>query len=199
MDGLMEAGDGKKAEAMTRNDMQILIVAKDSRTIASIASEIVTQLEANITIVDTVEEARLLTATEVYDVVLAHRALEDGRGASLIKPLGIPVVLIDGRDDAQGAIEAFRAGAADVVDPREGADAVIESIERVVESSRKQHHTLSRNRRLRRVSSRLIKDRRELRQRVDLICRDLVQAYQRLAEKVVSAPSGYADSNEQGR
>ena len=28
-------------------------------------------------------------------------------------------------------------------------------------------------------------DRRELRKRVDVICRDLVQAYQKLAEKVV--------------
>lgn len=178
---------------MTRRDVQVLIVADDARTVAALASEVVSRLDANITIVDSIEEARVLIASEAYDLAITSSDLADGRGESLIKPNGIPVVFIEETQNAEQTVEAFRAGAADVVCPGKNADAMISSIRRIVKSSRRQRHTISRNRRLRRVSRRLIKDRRELRQRVDLICRDIVQAYQRLAEKVVSTTGSTAE------
>lgn len=169
-----------------RRDLQVLIAAVDSQTVAATASQIVTRLSANITIVDSLEEARVLIASEAYDVVLTTRTLRDGSGFALIKSLGTPVVLLSDTDDAARTVEAFRAGAADVICVSGDATESIGRIERVIRNGRRQRHTLHRNRRLRRVSKRLIRDRRELRQRVDLICRDVVEAYQRLAEKVVT-------------
>lgn len=189
----MEASSQWKEAPMTRRDVQVLIVADDSRTVAALASEVVSRLDANITIVDSIEEARVLIASEAYDLAITSGHLADGRGETLIKPNGIPVVFIEETQNAEQTVEAFRAGAADVVCPGKNADAMISSIRRIVKSSRRQRHTMSRNRRLRRVSRRLIKDRRELRQRVDLICRDIVQAYQRLAEKVVTTAGSAAD------
>ena len=45
-------------------------------------------------------------------------------------------------------------------------------------------HQQRRYRRLRRLSSRIVRERRDLRQRIDLVCRDFVQAYRRLAQRV---------------
>jgi len=67
-------------------------------------------------------------------------------------------------------------------------DTLVDSVRRAVRQRRTLHRKTARAKRLRRLSSRLIKDRRELRRRVDLICSDLVGAYQRLAEKVVTVP-----------
>lgn len=188
----MRAG-GLKEAPMTRRDIQVLIVAEDSATVAALASEIVSKLQANITIVDTIEEARVLVASEAYDVVVAEPSVGDGAAASLIKSFGTPVVIIENSAEPDRIVSGFRTGAADVIIPGGDADPMIDSIHRVIRRGRAQRHTLHRNRRLRRVSSRLIRDRRELRQRVDLICRDLVEAYQQLAKKVVSGPRETVD------
>lgn len=191
----MNAGGVKEAQ-MTRRDIQVLIVAEDSATVSTLASEIVTKLQANITIVDTIEEARVLVASEAYDVVVAEPSLDDGRAASLIKTQGTPVILIEADPEPDRIVTGFRTGAADVICPAIDAERMIESIRRVIRAGRIQRQTVSRNRRLRRVSSRLIRDRRELRQRVDLICRDLVDAYQQLARKVVSTPGKAAGTDK---
>lgn len=181
----MEAFDADGRDMM-RRDTQVLIAAVESQTVAAMASQIVTRLSANITIVDSLEAARVLIASETYDLVLTTRALQDGDGLTLVRPQATPVVLVEATSDAARTVEAFRAGVADVVSLVEDEAEMISRIERVIHNGRRQRHTVSRNRRLRRVSSRLIRDRRELRQRVDLICRDVVEAYQRLAEKVVT-------------
>lgn len=171
---------------MKSRDMQILIVADDSRAIAVLAAEIVGRLDANITIVDTIREGREMIESEGFDVALVSPVLSDGAAAALVGVNATPIMLLDQTADVGRLLESFRAGMVDIIDPRGDAALVSDRIQRVVKSARRQRHTISRNRRLRKVSSRLIRDRRELRQRVDLICRDLVQAYQRLAQKVVS-------------
>ncbi len=175
---------------MISTNMQVLMVADDTESIAAAAADIATQLNANITMVDTFDEARGLAGSAGYDAIVAADELADGRGASLIREDGPPVVIIAAAAAPDRVVAAFRAGAADVVDLRTDGAALISSLSRAASRRRRRAHTMSRNRRLRRVSSRLIRDRRELRQRVDLICQDLVHAYRRLAEKVVEGSDG---------
>jgi DNA-binding NtrC family response regulator len=101
---------------------------------------------------------------------------------------GPPVILIDDAGEASPVVAAIRAGACDVVHAGIAAETFAAIVTRHVESFRGRRHLANRNRRLRGVSRRLIRDRRELRERVDLICRDLVHAYRRLAEKAVKTP-----------
>jgi DNA-binding NtrC family response regulator len=61
-----------------------------------------------------------------------------------------------------------------------------ESVERAAADHRKRRSERLRSERLRRVSGRIVRERRAMRQRVDLVCRDLVGAYRRLAEKYVA-------------
>jgi DNA-binding NtrC family response regulator len=178
---------------MKAGDMNVLIVAEDSHAVASLARELVLSTAADISIVDTLEDARILSAGKRFDVIVAAAALDDGSGHSLIDREGaglpIPVIILEETADAADALAAIRAGAADVLTSPYDTDRFIASVRRLGREHRRQRFAAKRSARLRKLTSRVIRDRRELRQRVDLICRDLVVAYRRLAEKVVARQS----------
>lgn len=176
---------------MAGKDMRIMFAAENTKATAAMLQDMLTKLDADIFLVDTVEDARSLAAQEQFDVILSAAGLSNGQGLDLLRT-GIaadtPFILIEDNLDAERVLEAMRLGAADVVHPQHTADQVISTIDQTVRRGRLCRRDIRRSQRLRRLSSKLIRDRRELRQRVDLICKDLVVAYQRLAEKVVTTP-----------
>lgn len=176
---------------MKPNGMRILIVQDDTPVAARLVQHLVMNLDADITLVDTILDARELIDSRSFDAVLADRFLCDGDGLDLLRSEASslpPIILLDDNPDARRVLIAVRLGAADVMTAPIDPDALLDSIRRAVRQQRMIHRKIARATRLRRLSSRLIKDRRELRRRVDLICSDLVGAYQRLAEKVVTVP-----------
>lgn len=174
---------------MNAGEMNILIAAEDAKLTATLAKALVVELGADITIVDTLEEAMILTASNAYDAIVASARLSDGSGLSLLSdediPTRAPVILLEDAPSTERVLDAIRFGAADVFPRPVETTRFIEAVRRVSRRHRRHRLTATRSKRLRGLTSRMVKDRRELRQRVDLICRDLVQAYQRLAEKVV--------------
>ena len=175
----------RKEASMKARDMNILIVAEDCKAVATIAQQFV-QANSDVTMVDTIAEATVLLANHSYDAVVAAVTLDDGSGLSLVSHKGpsAPVILIGEAPESDEVLAAIRAGASDVFPQPVDVDGLVTSVRRIVAARRKHRTALTRNKRLRKMTSRLVRDRRELRQRVDLICRDLVSAYQRLAEKV---------------
>lgn len=186
-----EHTSSEEGVAMAGKDMKILFAAENTPSAVKMVSDVLTKLDADIFLVDTLEDVHSITAQDQFDVILAAARLSDGQGIDLLQT-GIaadtPFILVDDTVDAERVLEAVRLGAADVVHPHHTTDEVISTIDRTVRRGRLCRRDIRRSQRLRKLSSKLIGDRRELRQRVDLICRDLVVAYQRLAEKVVSIP-----------
>ena len=174
---------------MTLTDMRILIVADNTELIASLTSDVVCNLDASVTIVNSLDEARTLAGPDMFDVILAAQKLPDGSGLEILdeqNPMfDAPLVLLDGTLDARQVLRALRSGAADVIPQPIDSGHLVATVRKAVTIHRLRKHTNARCHRLRRISSKLVRDRRELRQRVDLICRDLVCAYRRLAKKVV--------------
>ena len=180
---------------MPHNHLQILIVADEPDITAILATHIMTARDdAHVSVVDTIKEARRLAASDAFDVIVAQERLSDGTALGLVeeadKAIVTPLVVVAPDADVEQVRSTFREGAADVIDSATDGEGLLSCIDRVVTRGRQEQRRGRRSRRLRRVSSRLIKDRRELRQRVDLICRDVVDAYRRLAEKVVAAKNG---------
>ncbi|HKQ47248.1 MAG TPA: hypothetical protein VJZ71_04160 [Phycisphaerae bacterium] len=180
---------------MPHNHLQILIVADEPDITAMLATHIMTARDdAHVSVVDTIKEARRLAASDAFDVIVAQENLSDGSALGLVevaaKAVVTPLVVVAPNADVEQVRSTFREGAADVIDSAADGEGLLDCIDRVVARGRQEQRRGRRSRRLRRVSSRLIKDRRELRQRVDLICRDVVDAYRRLAEKVVAAKNG---------
>jgi len=181
---------------MTGKDMHILIVADDTEVSAAIIQHAVGQLDADVTLVDSISDACAAAASTAFDLVLASAQLSDGDATALLEAedaVAAPVIVIDDRLDGDRVLSAMRLGAADIICRPIDFDYLTRRIRHLVREHRTGEHESRRAARLRRLSSQLIKDRRELRQRVDLICRDLVVAYRRLAEKVVSVPAGAHD------
>lgn len=173
---------------MTQRDMRILIVAEDSPEAAELISNIILNIDAEIGHVGSVADAREAAGANDYDVVLAMQCLPDGTGADLLgeeSGLDAPVVLVEEELESHRLVAALRGGAADVLQTPVDYDYLVRTIRRIARGRRAGRQEAMRTKRLRRLSSRLVKDRRELRKRVDLICNDIVTAYQRLAEKVV--------------
>jgi len=175
---------------MPSNDIRILIVAEDSDVTAHIATTLVVGLSADITLVDTFAEAIALVASEVYDVVITADVLDDGLAVHLLageyETTRTPIIVIANDPTIDEVLHAVRRGAIDVLCQPINCDRLIRVVRRTVEQRRHDDRESTRSRRLRSLSSKLVRDRRELRSRVDLICRDVVLAYRRLAEKYVT-------------
>ncbi len=174
---------------MALKDIHVLIVSDDTEIVANLTQHIVTMLDARITLVDTLDEARTILESGAFDVVMAAEELADGPGMSLLEEgpgtSDVPFILLGRALDAQSLLSAMRCGVVDVFTPPFEMDRLIDVMRRVVQAARTRRRQALRTTRLRQLAPRLIRDRRELRQRVDLICCDLVHAYRRLAEKVV--------------
>ena len=195
------AGESAKEAKMTLTDMQILIVADDSEMVARITNDIVCNLSANVTIVDSLGEARDMMRSSEFDALLVAAGLPDGDGISLLnEPLQspeMPVILLGDGLCAERMLTAFRNGATDILPNSYEKSRLLDSIRKSVEEYRIRKHVYGRAKRLRQLSSKLIRDRRELRQRIDLLCRDLVFAYRRLAKKVVGIQDVEPGSDQQ--
>ena len=176
---------------MKAAELQILLVAGDSELIVNLAQELIIGLPANLTISDNIEQAQVLASSSAYDAIIACQRLKDGAGLSLLSDLtandsDTPVILIDQRPDSQFILSALRLGAADVFDYPVDGPRLLAAVRNAAAKRRKHLKLISRTSRLRKHSARLVRDRRDLRKRVDLICRDIVTAYRRLAEKVAT-------------
>lgn len=183
---------GKEA-TVASNRTRILIVSDDPETIAEAVQHVVLHLDADVTVVDTVEEAGVATASGAFDAILTAEKLSDGDALSLIelhragRGGGTPIFVMTARPDAERSLMALRKGAEEVFARPLTAERIVPVLRRAIGARRERLFKENRSRRLRRLSARLVRDRREMRQRVDLICRDVVQAYRRLAEKAARA------------
>lgn len=174
---------------MTGKELNILVAAADNAATATLVREITGRIPADIVHVQSRAEAAAACETRAFDVILAAETLVDGRGADLLEePLVVvPVVLVCETSSAEALLSAFRGGVADVLTGPIDLAYLVDTLRAVVKRHRDMEQANRRASRLRSLSSRLIRDRRELRRRVDLICTDIVSAYQLLARKVVAA------------
>src|SRR5207244_3710220 len=118
-----------------------------------------------------------------FDVLIVESELPDGDGLSLAAHFGRRRWFMLGHDlNKAGVIRALRCGARDVFERPLDAAAICERVRKTIDRQRRIRRAARRHARLRELSMRIIKDRRQVRRKVDLVCRDLVGAYRALAE-----------------
>jgi len=178
-------------EPASSADPHILVVAAESARTTALIADLILQMQPRISHVDSIAQARRIMASNECDLIIADQFLQDGRGLDLVArdgSLDIPIILLKEIIDPDRVLTALRHGVADVIEHPVDSQALIERIGDVLHRASIRQRDARRARRLRRMSSRLIRERRELRRRVDLICNDIVVAYRQLAEKVVASP-----------
>ena len=181
----------------------VLIVMEDVAQSAALTERMTAGAAADVTLASNLQEAKTLIDAAHFDAILVASSLPDGDGLSLLRDdpeQDTPVIVLDETLDAARVLDALRLGAVDVLPQPTDMARLVEVVRSTLDDGRQRRRQESRMQRMRRMSNRMMKDRRELRLRIDLICKDIVHAYRRLAEKIVdhagpSLSGGRADDN----
>lgn len=153
------------------------------------------------------QAARAYLAKQHVDVVLIEPTLPDGNGLDLaaeLKRRGSTTasVVLSNPQDFATAQAALRAGADDLIVTNQELETLGSRIEDALQRKRREQAHVERVERLHKLCRKLNQARHDVSRRVDVLCSDLVNAYQELATQVnepvpaeaaAKTPEGYGD------
>jgi DNA-binding NtrC family response regulator len=166
-----------------------IMIVEDDPDIASLLHDYLeTAFNAEMDLAVSAEEALECDAENPADVVIVDYMLPDMDGLDLILPLNArkrrPIILITGHPTLGRAIEAMRLGATDMLVKPFDLDVLTQRISQAMEQHRHEELRMKRLMRVRQLSHKVITERRALRRKLDVLCKDIVGSYRELAEKV---------------
>jgi len=175
---------------------RILVVEDDPATAEMLQDFLQDTLNADIRMAGTAQEAMERDEDHRSEVVLIDYLLPDMDGLKLISSLNAkvvrPAIMMTGHPTLGRAIEAMRLGATDLLVKPFDMDQLTQSIIQAVEKHRQFQLRLKRLTRMRELSRQVIRERKNIRRKMDVVCRDIVTAYRDLAEKVNTLDQGEA-------
>lgn len=136
-------------------------------------------------------EARQLLQQHSIDLLLIDDRAADGRPGDFAHEVRhahrhIQTLVVSSASDAQQLLAVYRAGAADVMMRPLKATDVRERLRLAAHRQRSRGRFRQRVQRLRRLCRKLEAARKEVSQQVDVLCNDLVTAYQEMAQQLQS-------------
>jgi len=136
--------------------------------------------------------ARRLIDDGPIDLALIDMDVLDGAGTELVSELRqrnsiTQTIMICGEPSIERAIEAIRAGAADIIARPLKARELNERVQQALNRHENDRRKRRRVRRLKRTCKKLNQLRCEITEQVDVLCSDLVCAYQDLASRMQQA------------
>ena len=167
---------------------EILLVEDDVELAELMGRYLGESMCVRVTTVGSAAEALREELTCRHDLVAASLDLADGQTLELLRQLRVsnrcPLILTAAAPSVRELIEAIRLGAIEVLIKPFALEALSDAVRRAMRGGGRRRRLERRYRRLRRLTGRVLRERRELKQRTDLICQDLVHAYRGLAERV---------------
>ncbi|MFH0983891.1 MAG: response regulator [Planctomycetota bacterium] len=168
---------------------KILLVDHEPRTVEMLSEAFVRHLNARITCVSTAEAALDIEILEPHDALVAEINLPRLDGLALARQLmelrPRPIILMSNDPSLAQAIAALRAGVVDFFPKPFDLEHLLDAIGRALAAADEQRRQVQRYHRLRKLVRQVIRERRELNQRVELICRDLVGAHRHLVHRML--------------
>jgi len=179
---------------------RILLVEDDPRLLEVLVAAVVREFDAHLTCAASAEDALDVEMVEPHTLVVAEWDLPGSPGQRRGKP-GMdgltltkhlmqlnprPVILLAERPEASEVIEAMRLGACDVFAKPFALGELLAAMQRALDRAAQARRQQTRQRRLRRLVRRVLAERRDLNQRIDLICKDLVGAHRQLVQRVLA-------------
>ncbi|MEE9296315.1 MAG: response regulator [Phycisphaerae bacterium] len=175
---------------LDRNANSILSVAHDELTRTTIAGVATGLPHAQVTYASSGSEALEIDAHNAHDMIITCVKLQGMDGFELASRILAsrhrPVVLVGDLPQLQDVIWAMRIGVADFLslplEPLELLDTINRCLHRVATARREVH----RQQRLQAILRHVLRDRRNLSRRIELLCRDLVGTQRRLFHRVLA-------------
>ncbi|MFW6059840.1 MAG: response regulator [Phycisphaeraceae bacterium] len=148
----------------------------------------------HVTRLGSLSAAQAHVAEKPVDVVVIEPNLPDGSGLTLQAMLqrryrDIDSIIISSQPTLDDAVQAMRGGAADFLIKPLDPTLLTERLRTIIDQRQRRREQTERVRSLRRTCRRLERTRREVTQQVDMLCEDLVGAYQELADQMQHAMS----------
>jgi response regulator of citrate/malate metabolism len=146
-------------------------------------------LAGQVRVATSVDQARTEMKNRAADVLMVNMQINDNGGVELIRSLRqkyprTEVIAVSRVKRSEVCLDAWRAGASDMLLAPIQAGDVQRTLNGVAERRNHIEKLTKRNVRLRQVCKQLNKARHEIGQQVDLLCNDLVRAYQEMAQQL---------------
>lgn len=168
---------------------KVLLVEPDADTMELLVAAMVEELDMCLTCASSFDSAMEADLDDPHDLVISELDLMDGDGIALAgQLLGLrqrPFILLANHPTAEDAIEALRVGAFDLLAKPFPVSRVIRSAERALDGYAAHLEHVARHEKLRHLVKRVVRERRELQKRTELVCQDLVHAHRRLVTRVL--------------
>ena len=171
-------------------DSKILVCEPDPEVLEILVASLSRRFDAHITC--TADAATCLDTelSEPHDLVITELEADETTGAPLIEQLLMfgrrPVIVLADEPSRDELVRAVRAGVADIFCKPFPVDELLSSVREHLSAHRTHRQRAARYQRMRELVRRVIRDRRDLNGRMELICRDLVGAHRRLVERVLA-------------
>ena len=182
-----------KAHRRRRKEFRVLLVDTDPQCRELFSQVQVAQRTHSLSLmsVDSVGEARQLLEGGHIDLLVVEPGVSNNHGLELASeathsPRSTQTIVMTARATFDSALAAIRAGACDVITKPLQLDELNERVLQAIDRTEAETKKADRLRRLRRICRKLNAARNEVTQQVDVLCSDLVTAYQELADQMNS-------------
>lgn len=169
---------------------KILLVEPDPGMVEMLVPSLQSRLGATVTCVDTAEACIETDLYDPHEMVIAEWMLADSDGLELAEHIQIlsprPVILLTEKARSGEAIAALRAGVCDIFVKPFPMENLLGAAQRAVERHQVQSLRAAKYRRMRELVRHVIRERRDLNRRMELVCKDLVEAQRRLVQRVLA-------------
>ena len=169
---------------------KILVAVHDAVMLEIIVDAAARHFSAQVTRAATGNDALDIDCVESHHVVLAGIDLPDMSGFDLAEQIlrlrRRPVILIADDPTADEVIRAVRLGVFDLLRIPVDVDHLYKAMDTALRRDAAERARSRREERNRSLIRRVLRDRRNLNQRIDLICRDMVGAHRRLFHRVLT-------------
>jgi DNA-binding response OmpR family regulator len=168
-----------------------ILIVEDDADVREAIGDAITASTRTIHHADSVAAARDLLDRQPIDLVLIDVGLPDGDGIAFAGDLQqthplTHAIVVTGHASVDRAVEAMRVGVVDFLSKPLNINQLNQSVGDALNRQRDHARREQRLGRLRRLCKQLNQARHEITQQVDILCNDLVTAYQELANQVQS-------------
>jgi DNA-binding NtrC family response regulator len=176
---------------LPKRPSKIMLVETEPLLVEVLADSLALRFGAQPTCLGSAEAALDTDLFEPHDLFISRLDLPGFDGLELARRiLGVrprPFVLMGDDPTAAQAVAALRIGVTDFFPKPFDLTEFLDSLDRCLYRYNQARRREQRHRQVRQLARRVIRERRDLNGRVDLICRDLVQAQRRLMTRVLAA------------
>ncbi len=176
------------AASVAQRPFRILLVDQDQR-VRQVMHDAVEAEHLQVLEADSIAAARQQLTAQPVDLLLVDTHLPDGSGMDLAGEMrrshpATQTIVLTGQPSLERAIEAIRVGVADyIVKPLDLAQ-LNDSVKLAMARCHARRRNRRRYARLRKICGQLNKAHQEVSKQVDVLCNDLVTAYQELAQQM---------------